>query len=114
AILVLAVVGLAVGDVYSWRAVRNQAQEAVFEELAALARMAASHSPGVSDPSALRHWVAEVAASGAQAALIRSDGQTLAESRPDSKADLEDPEIRQAVSNGRGRSMRHSNPRNRE
>ena len=114
AILVLAFVVLAAGDLYSWRAVRNQAQEAGFEELAALARIAASHSPDVSNPSALRHWVAEVAASGAQAVLIRSDGQTLAESGPDSKADLEDPEIRQAVSNGRGRSMRHSNPFNRD
>ena len=114
AILVLAFIVLAAGDLYSWRVVRNQAQEAGFEELGALARFATSHSPDLNDPSALRHWVAEVAASGAQTALIRSDGQALAESVPDSLAGLKDAEIQQALSNGQGRSMRHSNALNRD
>ena len=112
AILVLAFIVLAAGDLYSWRAVRNHAQEAGFEELAALARLAALHSPDVNDPSVLRHWVAEIGASGPQAALIRSDGQTLAESVPDSNVGLKDAEVQQALSNGQGRSTRHSNALN--
>ena len=114
AILVLAFIVLAAGDLYSWRAVRTEAQEAGFEELAALARFAVSHSPEVNDPSALRHWIAEVAASGAQVALIRSDGQTSTGSLADSQAGLNDPEVKQALSNGQGRSMRHSNALNRD
>lgn len=114
AILVLAFIVLAAGDLYSWRAVRNHAQEAGFEELSALARLAALHSPDVSDPSVLRHWVVEIGASGTQAVLIRSDGQTLAESVPDSNVGLKDAEVQQALSNGQGRSTRHSNALNRD
>jgi two-component system phosphate regulon sensor histidine kinase PhoR len=114
AILVLVFIVLAAGDLYSWRAVRNQAQDTGFEELAALARVARSHTPDVNDPSAVHHWIAEIAASGAQTALIRSDGQTLAGSDPDSKVGPTDPEVRQALSNGQGRSIRHSNPHNRD
>jgi two-component system, OmpR family, phosphate regulon sensor histidine kinase PhoR len=108
AILVLAFIVLAAGDLYSWRAVRNQAQQAGFEELAGLARIAASNSPNADDPLALRHWIAEIAASGGQAALIRSDGQSLAESGPAWKVDLKDAEVQQALSTGQGRALRHS------
>lgn len=115
AILALAFIVLAAGDLYSWRAVRNQAQQAGFEELAGLARMAASHSPNADDPLALRHWIAEVAASGAQAALIRSDGQNLAESGSAWKVDFKDAEVQQALSTGQGRALRHSsNPPDRD
>jgi two-component system phosphate regulon sensor histidine kinase PhoR len=114
AILALFFIVLAAGDLYSWRAVRNQAQEAGLEELAALARVARSHAPDLNDPSAVHHWVAEVAASGAQTALVRSDGQTLAVSDPDSKPGPTDPEVQQALSKGQGRSIRHSNPLNRD
>jgi two-component system, OmpR family, phosphate regulon sensor histidine kinase PhoR len=114
AILVLAFIVLAAGDLYSWRAVRTEVQEAGFEELAALARFAVSHSPEVNDPSALRHWIAEIAASGAQVALIRSDGQTPTDSLAGSPVGLNDPEVQQALSNGQGRSMRHSNALNRD
>jgi two-component system phosphate regulon sensor histidine kinase PhoR len=114
AILVLAFIVLAAGDLYSWRAVRNQAQKAGFDELAALARVARSHMPDVNDPSAVHHWIAEIAASGAQIALIRSDGRILAASDPDSKLGLTDAEVQQALSAGEGRSMRHSNPLTRD
>lgn len=114
AILVLAFIVLAAGDLYSWQGVRTEAQEAGFEELAALARFAVSHSPEVSDPSALRHWIAEIATSGAQVALIRSDGQTSSDSLADSPVRLNDPEVQQALSNGQGRSIRHSNALNRD
>jgi two-component system, OmpR family, phosphate regulon sensor histidine kinase PhoR len=114
AILVLVFVVLAGGDLYSWRAVRSQAQEAGFEGLAALARLARSHQPDLNDPSALHHWTAEIGSSGAQAALVRSDGQILADSAPGSEVSVKDPEIQQALSNGEGRSIRHSNALNRD
>ena len=114
AILVLAFIVLAAGDLYSWRAVRNQAQKAGFDELAALARVARSHTPDVNDPSAVHHWIAEIATSGAQIALIRSDGRILAASDPDSKLALTDAEVQQALSAGEGRSIRHNNPLTRD
>jgi hypothetical protein len=98
AILVLVFIVLAAGDLYSWRAVRNQVQEAGFDELAALARVARSHTPDVNDPSAVHHWIAEIARSGAQIALIRSDGRILAASDPDSKLGLTGAEVQQALS----------------
>ena len=114
AILVLLFIVLAAGDLYSWRAVRNQAQEAGFEELAALASFARSHSSDVNDPPALHRWIAEIAASGAQVALIRSDGERLAGSASDSSIGVKDPELQQALSSGQGRAMRHSNSLDRD
>jgi len=114
AILVLVFIVLASGDLYSWRAVRRQAQEAGFEELAALARLASSQEFDLNNPSSLHHWAAEMATIGAQAALVRSDGQILADSTPSSKVSVRDPEIQQALSNGEGRSIRHSNTLDRD
>jgi two-component system phosphate regulon sensor histidine kinase PhoR len=115
-ILVLVFVVLAGGDLYSWRAVRRQAQEAGFEELAAIARLARSHRPDLNDPSAVQRWIVGTATSGARAALLRSDGQVLADSAPDSDArpDNKTPEVQQALSNGEGRSIRHSSALNRD
>ena len=93
---------------------RRQAQEAGFEELAALARLARSHQPDLNDPSALHHWAAEIVTSGAQATLLRSDGQILADSSPGSDVSGKDPEIQQALSIGEGRSIRHSTALNRD
>lgn len=114
AILVLLFIVLAAGDLYSWRAVRNRAQDAGFEELAALASFPRSHPPDVNDPPALHRWIAEIAASGSQAALIRSDGETLAGSASDSTIALQDPELQQALSSGQGRAIRHSNSLDRD
>ena len=93
---------------------RRQAQEAGFEELAALARVARPHQPDLNDPSALHNWAAEIVTSGAQAALLRSDGQILADSSPGSDVSGKDPEIQQALSSGEGRSIRHSKALNRD
>ena len=114
AILALVLVVLAAGDLYSWRAVGRQAQQAGFEELAALARLVRSHPSDLDDSTALHHWAAEIATIGAQAALVRSDGQILADSVPASNVSVRDPEIQQALSNGEGRSIRHSNTLDRD
>ena len=113
-ILALVFVVLAGGDLYSWRAVRSQAQQAGFEELAALARLVRLHPSDLGDSTALHHWATEMATIGAQAALVRSDGQILADSVPASNVSVRDPEIQQALSNGEGRSIRHSNTLDRD
>ena len=114
AILVLAFIVLAGGDLYSWRAVRRQAQDAGFEELAAVSRLARSSPLDLNDSSALRHFVAEINASGAQAALVGSDGRIVAESPGNLDIGAKDPEVQQALSTGEGRSIRHSDALNRD
>ena len=84
------------------------------EELAALARLASSQEFDLNNPSALHHWAAETGTKGVEAALVRSDGQILADSTPSSKVSVRDPEIQQALSNGEGRSIRHSNTLDRD
>ena len=113
AILVLVFVVLAGGDLYSWRQVRSQAQEAGFGELAALAHLESSQEFDLANPSALHHWAAEIDKSGVQAALLRSDGQILVDA-PGAAVSVTDPEIQQALSNGDGRSIRHNNALNRD
>jgi two-component system, OmpR family, phosphate regulon sensor histidine kinase PhoR len=111
AILILAFVVLAGSDLYSWRAVRNQAQEAGFQELAALAGLARSHQPDFNDSGAVRSWIAEIGKSGAQAALVRSDGQMLGAPTADSNLNLSSKaeEVQQALTRGEGRSVRLNN-----
>jgi two-component system, OmpR family, phosphate regulon sensor histidine kinase PhoR len=110
AILILVFVVLAGGDLYSWRAVRIQAQEAGFEELAALARLARSRQPDLNDSSAVHRWIAEIGNAGAEAALIQGDGQIFAASAPGSSVSLDNKatELQQALSNGEGRAIRHN------
>jgi two-component system phosphate regulon sensor histidine kinase PhoR len=114
AILLLVFIVLAAGDLYSWRNVRTQAQEAGFEELAALSRLARSRPIDLNDLPTLHHWTTEIAASGVQAAFIRNDGQILADSDPGSALSVRDPEIQKALSNGEGRAIRHSDALDRE
>jgi len=114
ALFTLVFIVLAAGDLYTWRVIRRQAQEAGFDELAALARTARSHQLDLNDPLALHRWIAEIATSGAQAALIGSNGQVLADSAPGSTVGIKDPEIQQALSTGEGRSVRYSDPLRRD
>jgi two-component system phosphate regulon sensor histidine kinase PhoR len=110
AILILVFIVLAGGDLYSWRAVRNQAQEAGFEELAALARLARSRQPDLNDSAAVHHWIAEFGNAGVEATLMEADGRILAASAPNSSVSLDNKatEVQQALSSGEGRSIRHN------
>jgi two-component system, OmpR family, phosphate regulon sensor histidine kinase PhoR len=110
AILILVFVVLAGGDLYSWRAVRSQAQEAGFEELAALARLARSRQPDLNDSAAVHRWIVEIGKAGAEAALVKADGQILAASGPGFTISLDNKatELQQALSNGEGRSIREN------
>jgi PAS domain-containing protein len=118
AILLLVFIVLAGGDLYSGRNVRKQAQEAGFEELAALSRLALARPIDLNDSLTLHHWAAEIASSGAQATLVRSDGHILADSSSTSASasgvSLRDPEVQQALSKGEGRAIRHSDALDRD
>ena len=109
AILILVFVVLAGGDLYSWRAVRNHAQEAGFEGLAALARLARSRQPDPNDSAALHRWIEDIGQAGAEATLVQGDGQILAASVPGSTSSVDNSatEIQQARASGEGRSIRH-------
>jgi two-component system, OmpR family, phosphate regulon sensor histidine kinase PhoR len=127
-VLALVLVVLAGGDLYSWRVTRNRAQDAGFEELAALSRVARSHQPDLADSAALRAWLSEIATSGAQVTVFRSDGALLADSTDPSKSPAgksgvarpnvddgkDQPEIQQALSKGDGRSTRHNDATDRD
>ena len=110
AIFILVFIVLAGGDLYSWRAVRNQAQEAGFEELAALARLARSRQPDLNDSAAVHRWITEIGNAGAEATLIQGDGHILAASGAGSSVSLDNKttEVQQALSSGEGRSIRHN------
>jgi two-component system, OmpR family, phosphate regulon sensor histidine kinase PhoR len=106
-------------DFYAERALRRDYERAGFEQLAAVARIALANPPQASsllqsqpvDSSALRDWVAKIAASKVRVTVIAADGQVLADSQSDTST-MENhagrPEIRDAFAKGDGQSIRHS------
>ncbi|MHB8609845.1 MAG: two-component system histidine kinase PnpS [Candidatus Acidiferrales bacterium] len=119
AFLALLVSVLLAVDFFAERSLRNDYQRTGFEQLAAIARIAQARpplwspaSPGhPEDLSALRDWVAQMAASGARVTVITAGGRVLADSQSDPRT-MENhatrPEILEAMSKGDGRSIRHS------
>src|SRR5207253_984873 len=66
---------------------------------------------------ALREWLAKMAASGVRVTVITSEGLALADSQSDPHTmenHAERPEIREALANGDGLSLRHSVTINRD
>ena len=106
-------------DFYAERALRRDYERAGFEQLAAIARIALAHPPRFSSLSPihqeesgdLHNWVAQMAASGARVTVVTSNGQVLADSQSNPQT-MENhagrPEIREALANGAGSSIRHS------
>jgi len=106
-------------DFYAERALRRDYERNGFEQLAAIAHMALAHPPQALTPTLnapvdighLRDWVAQTASSGVRVTVITSDGQVLADSQSDPSTmenHAERPEIRDALANGDGRSIRRS------
>lgn len=106
-------------DFFAERALRADYERTGFEELAAIARIAQKRPPKWSpaspgfpeDLSALRDWVAQMAASGARVTVFGADGRVLADSQSGPAAEEDNaarPEIQQALANGEGRSIRRS------
>ncbi len=112
-------------DYYAERTLRRDYERAGFEQLSSIARIALSSPPPVSalsttsrTPSpALREWLTKMAASGVRVTVITSDGLVLADSQSDPQT-MENhagrPEIREALANGDGLSVRHSVTINRD
>ena len=112
-------------DYYAERTLRRDYERAGFERLTSIARVALSSPPPVSSfsttsrtPSpALREWLTKMASSGVRVTVITSDGLVLADSQSDAQT-MENhagrPEIREALANGDGLSVRHSVSINRD
>jgi two-component system, OmpR family, phosphate regulon sensor histidine kinase PhoR len=119
AFLALLIAVLLPVDYYAERALRRDYERTGFDQLAAIARIALAYPPESSslsvtqpaDASALREWVAKMAASGARVTVITADGLVLADSQSDPET-MENhagrPEIREAFAKGDGQSIRHS------
>jgi two-component system phosphate regulon sensor histidine kinase PhoR len=119
AFLALLVGVLLAVDFFAERSLRNNYERTGFEQLTAIAGIARAHPPQWApaseghpeDLTALRDWVAQMAASGARVTVITSDGHVLADSQSDPRT-MENhatrPEILEAMAKGDGRSIRHS------
>ena len=95
------------------------------EQLLAIARIAQANPPQFTslpplepeEISALQRWMQHIAASGARLTIITADGVVIADSQSDPRT-MENnagrPEIMQALAQGSGRSIRHSDNINRD
>jgi two-component system, OmpR family, phosphate regulon sensor histidine kinase PhoR len=128
--LALTFLGLLLGvlvavDFFADRALRSDYERTGFDRLIAIAHVAQARPPQLSqfppqrpeDSAALRAWVEQMAATGARVTIITRDGMVLADSQSDTQT-MENhagrPEIRDALANGAGRSIRHSVTLNRD
>ena len=106
-------------DLFAERAIRRDYERTLFDELAAIARVAkargpippASSLPTPAELAALREWTSQMAATGARVTVIAADGRVLADSELDPEKmenQSAQPEVLQAMVAGEGRSKRHS------
>ncbi|HKW35588.1 MAG TPA: ATP-binding protein [Candidatus Acidoferrum sp.] len=106
-------------DYYAERNLRRDYERAGFDQLSAIARIALASPPPASSLStdsrtvspALQDWVARMATSGTRITVITANGLVLADSQSNPQT-MENhagrPEIRDALANGDGFSVRHS------
>ena len=106
-------------DFYAERALRRDYEQAGFDQLSAIARVALANPPSPVSVSAgegadrigLRRWVDLMASSGARVTVITSEGLVLADSQSDPST-MENhagrPEIRDAFAKGNGQAIRYS------
>ncbi len=103
-------------DFYLERTLRQDYENAGFEQLASIARIAQSAAPqllasATGQPARLRAWVDQIASSRTRLTIIASSGEVLADSGADPRS-MENhatrPEVLQAFASGEGRSIRHS------
>jgi two-component system, OmpR family, phosphate regulon sensor histidine kinase PhoR len=112
-------------DFFAESALRGDYQRAAFSQLATIARFAQERPPQLpalppaktEDLAAARAWAAQMASNGARVTIIASNGQVLADSESDPTTmenHADRPEVREALSRGDGRSVRHSITVNRD
>jgi two-component system phosphate regulon sensor histidine kinase PhoR len=128
--LALAISALLLGvllavDFFAGRALRRDYQRLGFAELEAVARIAQASAPRLSslpptqpaEIAALATWIKRLSASGARVTIINSEGLVIADSESDPQTmenHAGNPEIVQALGEGRGRSVRYSATRDRD
>ncbi len=112
-------------DLVAERILERDYERTGFTELSAIAqtalarplRLEAIPPTAPADSLALREWVREAASSGDRVTVITAEGLVLADSQSDPET-MENhagrPEIRQALAQGEGRSVRHSVTINRD
>jgi two-component system, OmpR family, phosphate regulon sensor histidine kinase PhoR len=112
-------------DFFAERALRDEYARTAFAQLESLARLAKARPPQFSsvppanadELAALNRWVSQWAASDVRVTVVTADGQVLADSQSDPHT-MENhagrPEIRDALANGQGQSMRRSVTVNRD
>jgi two-component system phosphate regulon sensor histidine kinase PhoR len=112
-------------DFFAERALRDEYARTAFSQLELIARLAKARPPQLSsvspasaeDLAALNQWVSQWAAGDVRVTVITADGRVLADSQSDPRT-MENhagrPEIRDALANGQGQSVRRSVTVNRE
>jgi two-component system, OmpR family, phosphate regulon sensor histidine kinase PhoR len=113
----LVLLALVAVDAYTARAMRRDYLQQAFSQLESLGRLAQSRLPPLDRAEELSSWASWMAQSGARLTLVADDGKVLADSGEDSKtmeSHSERPEIRQALAEGVGRAVRHSETLNRD
>ncbi len=109
-LLLLALVLLA-ADLLAARLLHADYLERGFERLDSLMRLAERRPLPLDTPDELQAWAAWMGQSGARVTVIAADGRVLADSQHD-PATMENhagrPEVQQALAQGEGRAVRHS------
>jgi two-component system phosphate regulon sensor histidine kinase PhoR len=112
-------------DFFAERALRDEYARTAFAQLESIARLAKARPPQLSsvppasseDLAALNQWVNQWSAGDVRVTVIAADGRVLADSQSDPRS-MENhagrPEIREALANGQGQSMRRSVTVNRD
>ncbi len=125
AFLTLLLVALLGADYSAERALRRDYERTGLEQLEAIARIGQNRAPVLStvpptkaeEINGLQTWVSEMAASGARITVITAQGLVLADSQSDPQT-MENhagrPELKDALANGSGHSIRHSVTINRD
>ena len=115
-LLLLFLVLLAV-DLIAARMLRQDYMERGFEHLESISRLAQQQPPLLEPPDELRAWAVRMAQAGVRVTVIANDGLVLADSDRD-PATMENhagrPEVQQALAEGEGRAVRHSESVDRE
>jgi two-component system, OmpR family, phosphate regulon sensor histidine kinase PhoR len=115
--LLLVLLALIAVDAYTVRSMRHDYLQQAFSQLESLGRLAQSRLPPLDRAEELSSWASWMAQSGARLTLVADDGKVLVDSGEDSKtmeSHSERPEIRQALAEGEGRAVRHSETLNRD
>ncbi|HYK90179.1 MAG TPA: ATP-binding protein [Acidobacteriota bacterium] len=102
---------LVAADIYTVQALRREYLKTTYDHLDSLARLVAGRPPRSDNRGELNAWAAWMARSGARLTIVARDGAVLADSdEPAEKMENHAgrPEIREALTTGKGTAVRYS------